>query len=182
MIYLVAIIFAAVRVGRGPSVLAAALSVAAYDFFFVPPRYTFAVSDTRHVLTFAMMFAVGITLSELTVRVRTQAREARHRESVTAALYALARDLGAAADAGSVAASLAKRAADAFDGTVAVLVADPDGALREVARSGEAVLDARIGASHVGRRRTAVPPAGSDTLPGRAPRAFRFPRTAAFLG
>jgi two-component system sensor histidine kinase KdpD len=167
MIYLVAIIFAAVRVGRGPSVLAAALSVAAYDFFFVPPRYTFAVSDTRHVLTFAMMFAVGIVLSELTVRVRTQAREARHREAVTAALYALARDLGAAADVGSVAASLAKRAADAFDGSVSVLVAEPDGGLREAARSGDAVLDARDLAvarwAHAHGRPAGL---GSDTLPG----------------
>src|SRR5262249_10482669 len=136
MVYLVAIILAAVRVGRGPSVLAAALSVAAYDFFFVPPRFTFAVSDTRHVLTFAMMFVVGILLSELTRRVRTQEREARRSESYTSALYALARDLGAAADAASIAAAIASRAADAFEGTVAVLLPGEDGNLAEAARSG----------------------------------------------
>jgi two-component system sensor histidine kinase KdpD len=167
MIFLVAIILTAVRVGRGPSVLAAALSVAAYDFFFVPPRYTFAVSDTRHVLTFAMMFAVGITLSELTVRVRTQAREARHREAITAALYALARDLGAATDGVSVAASLAKRGADAFDGSVAVLVAGPDGRLNELARSGDAVLDARdLSVARWAQTHGRVAGLGSDTLPG----------------
>jgi two-component system sensor histidine kinase KdpD len=167
MVYLVAIILAAIRVGRGPSVLAAALSVAAYDFFFVPPRYTFAVSDTRHVLTFAMMFAVGILLSELTVRVRVQAREARHREAITAALYALARDLGASTDAQGVASALAKRAADAFDGTVAVYLAGPDGGLRETARSGDAVLDARdqsVARWAQAHGRTAG--LGSDTLPG----------------
>jgi two-component system sensor histidine kinase KdpD len=167
MVYLVAIILAAVRVGRGPAVLAATLSVAAYDFFFVPPRFTFAVSDTRHILTFAMMFAVGILLSELTVRVRTQARESRHREAITAALYALAKDLGAAADATAVARSLAQRAADAFDGSVAVLLAGPDGGLNEVARSGEAVLDARdlsvVRWAHAHGRPAGL---GSDTLPG----------------
>jgi two-component system, OmpR family, sensor histidine kinase KdpD len=167
MVYLVAIMLTAVRVGRGPSVLAAALSVLAYDFFFVPPRYTFAVSDTHHVLTFAMMFAVGLLLSELTVRVRTQERNARHREASTAALYALARDLGAAPDAGSVAASLAKRAADAFDGSVTVLVAGPDGGLGELARSGDAVLDARDFSvarwAHTHGRAAGL---GSDTLPG----------------
>jgi two-component system sensor histidine kinase KdpD len=167
MIYLVAIILAAIRVGRGPAVLAATLSVAAYDFFFVPPRYTFAVSDTRHILTFGMMFAVGILLSELTVRVRVQAREAHHREAITAALYALARDLGAATDAEAVASALAKRAADAFDGTVAVYLAGPDGSLREAARSGDAALDARDQSvarwAHAHGRAAGL---GSDTLPG----------------
>ena len=167
MIYLVAIILTAIRVGRGPSVLAASLSVAAYDFFFVPPRHTFAVSDTRHILTFAMMFAVGIILSEMTVRVRAQAREARHREAITAALYALARDLGAAADAGAVAAALAQRASDAFEGTVAVFLAEPGGELREAARSGEAALDARDLSvarwSHAHGRAAGL---GSETLPG----------------
>ncbi len=167
MIYLVGIIVTAVRVGRGPSVLAAALSVAAYDFCFVPPRYTFAVSDTRHLLTFTMMFVIGIVLSELTVRVRAQAREARHREATTAALYALARDLGVAADAGSVATALANRAADAFDGSVAVLLAQADGSLREAARTGDATLDARdlsVARWAHAHGRPAGP--GSDTLPG----------------
>jgi two-component system, OmpR family, sensor histidine kinase KdpD len=167
MVYLVAIIVTAVRVGRGPSVLAAALSVAGYDFFFVPPRYTFAVSDTRHVLTFAMMFAVGIVLSELTVRLRTQAREARHREAITAALYALAKDLGAATDAGSVAAAIARRASDAFDGSVAVLLAGPDGGLSEAARSGDAVLDARdLSVARWALAHGRAAGLGSDTLPG----------------
>jgi len=167
MVYLVAIILTALRVGRGPSVLAAALSVAAYDFFFVPPRFTFAISDTHHVLTFVMMFAVGILLSELTVRVRTQAREARHRESHTAALYALARDLGAATDAAAVASALARRAADAFDGSVAILLTEPDGGLTEAARFGEAVLDARdLSVARWAQAHGRAAGLGSDTLPG----------------
>ena len=167
MVYLVAIMLVAVRVGRGPSVLAASLSVAAYDFFFVPPRYTFAVSDTHHVLTFVVMLAVGIVLSELTVRVRTQARESRNREAITAALYALARDLGAAADVSAVACAICERAADAFDGSVATLLAQPGGGLEEVAHSGDAVLDARdLSVARWVQAHGRVAGLGSDTLPG----------------
>ncbi|HEX4824783.1 MAG TPA: sensor histidine kinase KdpD [Candidatus Polarisedimenticolaceae bacterium] len=169
MTFLVAIIVSALRVGRGPSVFAAALSVAAYDFFFVGPRFTFAVSDTRHVLTFAMMFGVGILLSELTRRLRTQEREARRREAYTAALFALARDLGAAADKPSVAGAIAARASDAFNGTVAVLLAEGEGELREVARSGDAVLDARDrGVARWAHEHGRPAGLGTDTLPGAA--------------
>ncbi|HEX7701626.1 MAG TPA: DUF4118 domain-containing protein, partial [Kofleriaceae bacterium] len=55
MLFLPAILIAALG-GRGPSLVAAALSVAAFDFFFVPPRLTFAVSDMRSVVTFVVMF------------------------------------------------------------------------------------------------------------------------------
>jgi two-component system sensor histidine kinase KdpD len=167
MVYLVAIILAALRVGRGPSVLAAALSVASYDFFFVPPRYTFTVSETRHVLTFAMMFGVGIVLSELTRRMRVQGRQARQRETYAATLYALARNLGAAGDAPAVAQAMASRAGDAFDGTVAVLQPGQDGALAEIARWGDAPLDARDFVvarwAHEHGRSAGL---SSDTLPG----------------
>jgi two-component system sensor histidine kinase KdpD len=167
MVYLVAIILAAMRVGRGPSVLAAALSVASYDFFFVPPKFTFTVSDTRHILTFAMMFGVGILLSELTRRMRVQGRQARQRETYTATLYALARDLGAAGDAAAVARAIASRAGDAFDGTVGVLQPGPDGALVEIARWGDAPLDARdLSVARWTHEHGRDAGLGSDTLPG----------------
>ena len=47
-----------------------ALSVAAYDFFFVPPRFTFAVADVHHIMTFAVMFAVGTAMGTLVARLR----------------------------------------------------------------------------------------------------------------
>jgi two-component system sensor histidine kinase KdpD len=113
------------------------------------------------------MFAVGNTLSELTVRVRTQARESRHREAITAALYALARDLGAAADVTAVARAISSRAADAFDGSVATLLAKADGGLEEVAHCGDAVLDARdLSVARWVQAHGRVAGLGSDTLPG----------------
>jgi two-component system sensor histidine kinase KdpD len=96
MFYLAAVVFAAVYLGRGPSMLTALLSVLAFDFFFVPPRFTFAVTDTEYILTFIGLFIVGVVISTLAVRVREQAEAARAREAETASLYAFSRDLAAA--------------------------------------------------------------------------------------
>src|SRR5205823_9526861 len=93
MVYLLGVCLVAVRYGRGPSLLAACLSVAAFDFFFVPPYWTFAVSDTQYLLTFAVMLIVALVISGLTVRMRQQAEAARERERRTAALYAMSREL-----------------------------------------------------------------------------------------
>jgi two-component system, OmpR family, sensor histidine kinase KdpD len=80
MLFMLAIMVVAVRFGRWPSVAAAAISVAAYDFFFVPPLFTFQVARSSHVLTFVMMFAVGLVISGLLARIREQEREGRLRE------------------------------------------------------------------------------------------------------
>ena len=55
MIYLLGVTVAGLRLGRGPSALTAVLNVAAFDFFFVPPRYSFAVSDVQYLVTFGAM-------------------------------------------------------------------------------------------------------------------------------
>jgi len=75
MLYLLAIMVAAFAFGRWPSIVVAGLSVAAYDFFSVPPYFTFNVEAAKHIWTFAMMFGVGITISSLMERVRRQERE-----------------------------------------------------------------------------------------------------------
>ncbi|HTM45519.1 MAG TPA: ATP-binding protein [Polyangiaceae bacterium] len=77
MLYLAMIMLVATRFGQRASIFTAALSVAAYDFFFVPPYLTFNVADSRHILTFAMMFGIGILVSTLTLRIRRQEEEAK---------------------------------------------------------------------------------------------------------
>ena len=137
VLYFVAIMVAAVNWGRGPAIWAAFLSVLAYDFFFVLPFHTLNVSDARYFLTFAMMFGVGLFISELTARIRAQERDARHREKRTATLYALSRNLAAADDEHQIAEIIARQAADAFvapamvlrmnhQGEVFTLAAEPD--------------------------------------------------------
>ena len=75
MLYSLAIVIAA-HGGRGPGLFAAGLSVLAFDFVFVEPRYTFAVADTRFLFTFGVMFVVGAAIGSLTVRLRRREREA----------------------------------------------------------------------------------------------------------
>jgi K+-sensing histidine kinase KdpD len=77
MLHLGAIALAATRLGRGPAVTAAAASVLAYDFFRVPPYHTLKVEDERHLLTFAMMFGMGLFISHLSTRIRREALQAR---------------------------------------------------------------------------------------------------------
>jgi K+-sensing histidine kinase KdpD len=101
MLYLPAILVAALG-GRGPSLAAAALSVAAFDFFFVPPRLTFAVSDARSLITFAVMFGVGTAIGSLVARLRAAEAASRERERRTAALPAFTRDTAAASEVSEV--------------------------------------------------------------------------------
>src|SRR4029078_3276815 len=93
MVYLAGVVIVATRFGRGPSILASILSVLAFDFFFVPPFLTFAVSDSEYVLTFVIMLAVAFVVSTLAVRTRQQAESAKERERATSALYSMSREL-----------------------------------------------------------------------------------------
>lgn len=93
MIYLLAEVLVGLKYGRGPAVLAAFVSVILFDFFFIPPRLTFAVSDVQYLVTFGVMFIVALILGQLTASVRYQAQVASHREMRLRALYEMARDL-----------------------------------------------------------------------------------------
>jgi two-component system sensor histidine kinase KdpD len=137
MLYLLTIMVVAARFGRGPSFFAATISVAAYDFFFIPPFYTFAVSDTRHALTFLMMFGVGLVISGFTLRIRRQEQEARAREEQTSALYGLSRELGAASTSEQVVEVIAAQAAKVFECDAAVVTVRADSTLGIAAESGK---------------------------------------------
>ena len=96
MIFLVCVVLVAVRFGRGPAMLASVLSVASFDFFFVPPRFSFAVSDVQYLVTFAVMLGVGLLIGQLTANLRFAASVSASRERRAHALFELARDLSAA--------------------------------------------------------------------------------------
>ena len=88
MLFPLAVLFAAIRLGRGPAVFAAFLSVALFDFFFVHPHFTLAVSDLQYLLTFAVLLAVALTTAELAARLRRErdSAEARGEEAARARL------------------------------------------------------------------------------------------------
>ena len=122
MIYLVGVIVCAMWLGRAPSVMASVLSVAAFDFFFIPPLYTFAVADAQYVFTFGVMLATGLLISTLTARVRFQAESARQRERRTAALFAMSRELVDTATMVQLAQSAQRHLGDVFAGQVDILL------------------------------------------------------------
>ena len=130
MMYLIAVIIIAIRLGRGPSVLASVLSVAAFDFFFVPPYLTFAVTDAQYILTFGVMLGVALVISNLAVRIREQADLARDRERRTAVLYAMSRDLATHRGTAMLAQVAAKHLREVFDGQVAIFLADSEKRVR----------------------------------------------------
>ncbi len=129
MAYLLGIVAVAMRHGRGPSLLASMLSVAAFDFFFVPPYFTFAVSDVRYLFTFAVMLIVGLVISGLTVRIRSQASVAHEREQRTAALYGMSRELASTPGVDALLTIALRHIAEVFRGEVLVLLPDDTGRL-----------------------------------------------------
>lgn len=96
MLFLLCVVLVAVKLGRGPAMLAAVLSVASFDFFFVEPRLSFAVSDVQYLVTFAVMLAVGLLIGQLTANLRFSANVSASRERRAQALFELTRDLSAA--------------------------------------------------------------------------------------
>jgi len=168
MVYLLGIVIIANRATMWPALFATLLSIAVFDFFFVPPPFTFAVNNVRHLVTFIVMFIVSLVISRLTIRVRQQAEAARLRERGTAALYHLSRDLArerAAARLGEIA---AKHMGEVFDSQVAVLM--PDDQNRLVLSAGVFTMfqpdQQELGVAQWVFEHRQPAGIGTDTLPG----------------
>ncbi len=124
MLFLLGVVLVAVKLGRGPATLAAFLNVAAFDFFFVPPRFSMAVSDIQYLVTFAVMLGVGLLTGQLTANLRFSARIAAGRERRAQALFELTRDLSAALLTRQVAELGEAAVQRTFGGQARVLVTD----------------------------------------------------------
>ena len=167
MLYLLAIMIVGIRFGRGPSIFAAALSVASFDFFFVPPYLTFSVGDVRYWLTFVVMFAVGFVISTLTSRLRFQEAATRLREERTASLLALSKQLGAALDERQVAEAMCRQVHGVFHRPTMVLMPNENGELVAVAEAGDVALAPQERAvAHWAYDLGKSAGHGTDTLPG----------------
>ena len=132
MLYLLAVVAVSLGWGLWPSIAAAALSVVAFDFLFVPPYYSFAVSDLRHFVTFAMLFIVATVISLLTERVRRQATAARGREHRTATMYAMSRELARVTGRDAVLGVAAKHLGEIFECGVMMFMPGGEGELKPV--------------------------------------------------
>src|SRR6185437_3640921 len=130
MILLLSVVYSAARYGRGPGIFASIASVLLFDFFFVPPYLTFAVSDTQYLITFAVMFGIAILTSTLASRIRAQAETSRERARRTEALYNMGRRLAGQVGSHQLADVAARQAAATFGGETAVFLPDVSGRLK----------------------------------------------------
>jgi two-component system sensor histidine kinase KdpD len=132
MVYLLGIVLVSMRFGYGPALVATVLGVVAFDFFFIPPFFSFAVTDLSHMVTFGVMFVVAVIISNLTTRIRNQADAARGRERRTASLYAVSRELGMAHSRDALLETGARHLSEVFGARVAVLLPGDRGVLEPV--------------------------------------------------
>ncbi len=164
-IFILAVVLVGVRLGRGPAALAAVLSVCAFDFFFVPPRLSFAVTDVQYLLTFFIMLAVGLITGQLTAGLRFQARVASHREERAGSLYEFARDLSGAVQVEQVVKMSDESMRRTFRANAALLLPDAGGRLIATLPNA-AGLAVEIGTAQWAFDRGQPAGFGTDTLPG----------------
>jgi len=131
MVYILAAVFVAIKFGRGPSIFTSFLSVASFDFFFVPPRFSFSVSDTQYLFTFAIMLAVSLIISNLTANFRYQARIASYRERRTNALNLMSKALSSALMVDQIIEISNEHLVGVFQAKIALLLPDSHEAIRQ---------------------------------------------------
>jgi two-component system sensor histidine kinase KdpD len=165
-IYILTVVLIAVRFGRGAAALAAVLSVCSFDFFFVPPRFSFAISDVQYLLTFGIMLAVGLITGQLTAGLRFQARVAAHREERAGSLYEIARDLSGAVQIEQVVRISDESIERTFRATAAMLLPNAAGQLSETSSRADAALAIDVGIAQWAFDKGQPAGFGTDTLPG----------------
>jgi len=183
IVYLLSVVLSAVYLGRGPAVVTSVLGVVAFDFFFVPPQYTMAVSDTEYLLTFGGLLAVGLIISHLTALVREQADVAQSREAQTAALYELGRDLTITTGLNAIAETVITQIGQTFGREVAIFLPEEHGPLKVfAASSGLVIADNELAVADWSFRRGQVAGRGTDTLPNASMRYQPLRTTRGVVG
>ncbi|MCX6666829.1 MAG: DUF4118 domain-containing protein [Euryarchaeota archaeon] len=140
MFYLLAVVTVAVLWGLWPAIFTAGLSVLTYDVLFVPPRFSITVADSLSIITFVVLFIVGVIISVLITRARDNATAARFGEQHISTLYVLSENLTAATTIDDIAKALLENIEKNFVWKVAVLFVK-GGTLRMIASSKEITLD-----------------------------------------
>ncbi|MBC8144520.1 MAG: sensor histidine kinase KdpD, partial [bacterium] len=167
MVFLVGVLFIAVRWGLRPSIYTSVLSLLVYDFFFVPPHFTFTISSPQDVLALVVFLIVGILTSNLTGRIRDQAISVRAREARTAALYDLSRRVAGELDLDVISNTVVDGVSRHLDADVALFVVD-NGRLisRACAPDDHAMSEAEHAAATWTYEHNRMAGNGTDTLPG----------------
>ncbi|MGA2246703.1 MAG: sensor histidine kinase KdpD [Verrucomicrobiota bacterium] len=135
-VFLLAVVLLALFLGRGPVLFAGAASALAWNYFFLPPKFTLIISSTEDGVLFGLYFVVALVLGQLVARIRAQEMAERLREERASALYQLTRELAQAGTRDEVVWQLVAEVNRVFRAAVAVvlpaqnaLAAHPDSSL-----------------------------------------------------
>ncbi len=126
LVFLLAVVLLALKVGRGPVLFAGALSALAWNYFFLPPRFTFVIATVEDGILFGLYFVVAIVLGQLVARIRLQEEAERRREERATALYEMSRDLAEATSRDEVVWQLVAQINRSFNTPVAVVLPTND--------------------------------------------------------
>ncbi|MBV9749770.1 MAG: sensor histidine kinase KdpD [Acetobacteraceae bacterium] len=167
LVFLTAVLASAVTWGLWPSLLACLISVLAYNFFFLPPLYTFTIADPDNVVALFFFAVVAVVASNLAARVRAQAVTARQRARVTEELYQFSRKLAGAASLDDVLWATAHQIALMLKVRVVLLLPGEAGLAVQAGYPPEDVLDeADLAAAKWTWESNQAAGRGADTLPG----------------
>ena len=166
MLFLLAVVGVAARLGRGPAVLAAFLNVAAFDYFFVPPTLSFSISDIQYVFTFAVMLGVGLIVGQLTAGLRFEARAATHRERRSRALFEFARALSSVLMREQIIEATERTVAAEFHAEAKILALDMQDRLELPQNANDEGVD--LGTAQWAMSHNEAAGLGTDTLAGSA--------------
>jgi two-component system sensor histidine kinase KdpD len=133
MVYLLGVMLTATGCGRGPAILMSLLSVLAFDFFFVPPRFSFTVEEAQYIVTFMVMFLVALVISHLAAGMRQQTAVARLQERQAAAMHGLSRQLASTRGVDKILQVAVQYISEIFDGEVLALLPGEKGKLNVAA-------------------------------------------------
>jgi len=177
LVFLTAVVGVSVRYGLGPSLLASLAASLCYNFFFLPPVYTFTITDPTNIVAFFFFMLIAILVSNLAGRVRAQATAASQRVRTTESLYAFSRKLAGTAALDDVLWATAYQIALMLKVRVVLLLPEQGRIAVKAGYPPEDQLDpADLAAANWTWENDRVAGRGSDTLPG-AKRLFLPMRT-----
>jgi two-component system sensor histidine kinase KdpD len=162
MLFLLDVVAIALVFGRGPAIFAAFVGVGLFDFYFVPPRFSFAVSDVQYLMTFAVMLIVALVVGQLTAGLKTQVKAVLEREQRVGGLYEMSRELSAALMPEQVVEIGIQFIAREFGFKSAILLADDQDELKIMP---DARTDVDMGVAQWAFDHGTAAGRGTDTLP-----------------
>ena len=187
LLYLLPVLLGAVYWGHRVSLFGSFLGVLTFDFFFVPPVFSFTVSNIKDLFTFGVFLLVGIVTGSMATKIRNELEKAKEREKRLEALYSVGQQIAAKADLSEMLKTLSQTLSEAVGGQVALLMPVlghdsamvlPTGTLARVSSTATPTRPPRRQAPRGKSKPPGVPPAGGFEVSGCKGTTERLPGTS----